>query len=59
MKQLQKIFMVGHLLVIALFFICALALMVLAATDLWHGLFAGEPRKFASASTASSKASAC
>jgi hypothetical protein len=45
MKQFEKIFVVGHLLVIALFFICALALIVLAATDLWHGLFAGEGRE--------------
>ena len=41
MKQLQKIFMAGHFVVIALFFVCAVALMVLAATELWHGLFAG------------------
>ena len=45
MKQFEKIFVVGHLLVIALFFICALALIVLAATDLWHGLFSGEGRE--------------
>ena len=41
MKQLQKIFMAGHLVVIGLFFACAVALMVLAATELWSGLFAG------------------
>jgi hypothetical protein len=41
MKQLQKIFMVGHFVVIGLFFACAVALMVLAATELWLGLFAG------------------
>lgn len=38
MKQLEKIFIAGHLVVIVLFFICAVALMVLAATDLWQGL---------------------
>lgn len=41
MKQLQKIFMAGHLVVITLFFLCAVALMVLAASELWHGLFSG------------------
>ena len=41
MKQLQKIFMAGHFVVIALFFVCAVALMVLATTELWHGLFTG------------------
>ncbi|HYM86545.1 MAG TPA: hypothetical protein VET30_07380 [Pseudoxanthomonas sp.] len=44
MKQLQKLFMAGHFVVIALFFACAVALMVLAATELWEGLFAG-PRE--------------
>jgi hypothetical protein len=42
MKQLEKIFVAGHLVVIALFFICAVALMVLAATDLWQGIFSTE-----------------
>ena len=41
MKQLQKVFLAGHFLVIALFFACAVALMVLAAAELWEGLFAG------------------
>jgi hypothetical protein len=41
MKQLQKIFMAGHWVVIGLFFACAVALMVLAATELWSALFAG------------------
>lgn len=39
MKYLEKVFTAAHLLVIALFFICAIALMVLAATDLWRGVF--------------------
>ncbi|RYE88164.1 MAG: hypothetical protein EOO78_34940 [Oxalobacteraceae bacterium] len=41
MKQLQKLFLAGHWLVIALFFACAIALVVLAATELWHGLLSG------------------
>ncbi|MET0582098.1 MAG: hypothetical protein ABWY48_09175 [Pseudoxanthomonas sp.] len=41
MNPLQRIFTAGHLAVIALFFFCAVALMVLAATELWQGLFAG------------------
>lgn len=42
MKQLEKIFVAGHLLVIALFFACALALIALAAMDLWQGVIGGE-----------------
>ncbi|MEP6907041.1 MAG: hypothetical protein ABI858_03530 [Pseudoxanthomonas sp.] len=42
MKPLEKIFIAGHLVIIALFFICAVALMVLAATDLWQGMFSTE-----------------
>lgn len=44
MKHLQKIFMAGHFVVIALFFVCAVALMVLAGTELWQGLFTNEAR---------------
>jgi len=41
MKHLQRVFVAGHFAVIALFFACAVALMALAATELWEGLFAG------------------
>ncbi len=41
MKQLQQVFVAGHFVVIALFFLCAMALMGLAAIELWEGLFAG------------------
>ena len=40
MQHLQKLFMAGHFVVIALFFLCAVALMVLAGNELWNGLFA-------------------
>ena len=38
MKHLQKLFLAGHLAIIALFFLCAIALIVLAASELWHGV---------------------
>ena len=41
MNPLHRLFMAGHLAIIALFFLCALALMVLAGVELWTGLFAG------------------
>ncbi|HEY5972102.1 MAG TPA: hypothetical protein VIT22_09030 [Pseudoxanthomonas sp.] len=44
MKHLQKIFMAGHLLMIALFFACSVALMVLAGTELWQGLLSNGAR---------------
>lgn len=41
MKHLHKLFAAGHLLVIALFFACGLALIGLAAVELWHGFAPG------------------
>ena len=41
MNHLHKLFIAGHLLVIALFYACALALIALAATELWHGFAPG------------------
>ncbi|NCT72408.1 MULTISPECIES: hypothetical protein [Pseudoxanthomonas] len=38
MKHLHKIFLAGHLAIIALFFVAAVALIVLAASELWHGV---------------------
>jgi hypothetical protein len=42
MHHLQKLFMAGHFVVIALFFLCAVALMVLAGNELWNGLVVAE-----------------
>lgn len=41
MNHLHKLFMAAHLLVIALFFVCALALIGLAAVELWQGFAPG------------------
>ncbi len=41
MNPLHRLFMAGHLAIIALFFLCTLALMALAGVELWTGLFAG------------------
>lgn len=41
MNHLHKLFIAAHLLVIALFFVCALALVVLAGSELWHALAPG------------------
>jgi hypothetical protein len=41
MNPLHKLFMAGHFAIIALFFVCAVALMALAGIELWAGLFAG------------------
>ena len=41
MKLVHKLFSATHLLVIALFFVCAIALIGLAAVDLWQGFAPG------------------
>jgi len=41
MKHLHKLFMAAHLVVIALFYACALALIGLAVAELWHGFAPG------------------
>ena len=38
MKHLHKLFLAGHLAIIALLVAAALALVVLAASELWHGV---------------------
>ena len=38
MKHLHRLFLAGHLAIIALFFVGAGALIVLAASELWHGV---------------------
>lgn len=38
MKLIQRIFSLGYLLVVALFFACAVALIVLAGNELWGAL---------------------
>ena len=38
MKVFLKLFTVGHISVICLFYICALALIVFAVFELWHGV---------------------
>lgn len=35
MKVIQKLFALGYMLIVALFFVCAAALIVLAGTELW------------------------
>ena len=37
MKHLHRLFLAGHLAIIALFFAAAVSLVVLAASELWHG----------------------
>lgn len=41
MHHLHKLFIGAHLLVIALFFVCGLALLGLGAIELWQGFVAG------------------
>lgn len=38
MKFIQKIFLIGYLLIVALFFTCGLGLIVLAAIETWSAL---------------------
>ncbi|HEY0488153.1 MAG TPA: hypothetical protein VGD30_01440 [Telluria sp.] len=38
MKIIQKFFSLGYMLVVALFFVCAVALIVLAGSELWQAL---------------------
>lgn len=38
MKIIQKLFSLGYMLVVALFFVCAAALIVLAGSELWGAL---------------------
>lgn len=38
MKHLQTFFLAGHLVIVALFFFSAVALVVLAGSELWHGV---------------------
>ncbi|MCC6071195.1 hypothetical protein ACFSQU_16785 [Massilia sp. GCM10020059] len=38
MKIIQKLFSLGYVLVVALFFVCAVALIVLAGSELWGAL---------------------
>ena len=38
MKIIQKLFSLGYMLVVALFFICAFALIVLAGSEMWQAL---------------------
>lgn len=40
-KIIQKFFSIGYVLVVALFFVCAAALIVLAASELWRALQLG------------------
>lgn len=40
MKHLSAVFLVGHVVIVALFFVCALSLVVLAGGELWHGMLA-------------------
>lgn len=42
MRHLHKLFIAAHLLVIALFFVCGIALLGLAAMELWVGFTPGE-----------------
>jgi hypothetical protein len=37
-KIIQKLFSLGYILVVALFFLCAVALIVLAASEMWQAL---------------------
>ena len=41
MNHIHKLFVAAHLVVIALFFVCGLALIGLAAMELWHGFAPG------------------
>lgn len=41
MRHLHKLFIAAHLLVIALFFVCGIALLGLAAMELWTGFTPG------------------
>lgn len=38
MKIIQKFFSLGYMLVVALFYLCAIALIVLAASEMWEAL---------------------
>ncbi len=38
MKAFEKVFLVGHLVVIVLFVLCGVALMWMAGSELWHAL---------------------
>ena len=42
LKVIQKIFVVGYAGIIVLFICCALALVVFAAMELWHGVNPGQ-----------------
>ncbi|MET0288897.1 MAG: hypothetical protein ABW178_04660 [Pseudoxanthomonas sp.] len=43
MKWFEKIFLSGHVIVIALFVLCGLSLMWLSATELWHSFMHASP----------------
>lgn len=41
MKYIQSVFLLGYLLIVALFFVCGLGLVVLAAIETWNALRPG------------------
>lgn len=41
MKYIQKLFALGYIAVVALFFVCGMALVALASGELWHALTPG------------------
>jgi hypothetical protein len=45
MKLIQKLFALGYVLVVALFFVCAVALIILAGSELWSALQLGAEMK--------------
>lgn len=59
MKGLSGLFKAGHVLVIFMFVLCGVALLWLAAQELWHGLVAPAGRTCGGASTPCSSAWAC
>jgi hypothetical protein len=42
LRRIHGVFTIGHLLISLLFIVCAVALMVFAVIDLWHGVNPGE-----------------
>ena len=45
MKLVQNIFLIGYMLIVALFFICGVGLIVLAAVETWSALLPGADLK--------------
>ena len=58
-KIIQNIFLVGYVLIVALFFVCGVGLIVLAAVETWSALHLAAELKVGSASSSSWNASAC